>query len=579
MPTVWDQFSDPVEADDWDAISAPVESQPAGDRKPLRELDPSEYDPSSPEYQEKYGATSTMGGAEKLRAGFGKAFVDLGRGAAQFGAGVADFVAPRQQTLSDLITADGESRDPSRVAEMRRQVEESRRLDAELMKSGSAKVGNLLGNVAATIPALAIPGANTVAGAGVVGAGLGLLQPSTSTKETLTNTAIGGAAGATAQYLGNKVAQWAGNRLSQRATAAATAKDLNAVRDATLKEAQSAGYVVPPSTTNPTVTNRVIEGVSGKAQTQQASALRNQQVTNRLVRQELGLSETAQITKETLNGVRSKAGAVYKAIAGAGDIAADSQYLDDLASIAQSIDDVAKDFPDLNLNNNAEIDNLVTGMLQDKFSAKSAIELTKQLRKSASGNLSGANAADPAKRALGYAQREAADAVEGQLIRHLEASGKGALAKQFDASRKLIAKTYSVESALNEGTGNVVATKLSAQLARNKPLSGNLELIAKFGQAFGKAAKEVTDSPGVSALDAMFGVAGGATLNPALVALPVARVATRGAITNPTINRILGTPSYAPGAIGSGVLKSAGKVGKYGSLPAAAELLAVQGRQ
>jgi len=55
--------------------------------------------------------------------------------------------------------------------------------------------GNLTGAVANTLPAAFIPGANTVAGATAIGAGLGFLQPSTSTRETLINTGIGGAAG------------------------------------------------------------------------------------------------------------------------------------------------------------------------------------------------------------------------------------------------------------------------------------------------------------------------------------------------------------------------------------------------
>jgi hypothetical protein len=489
-----------------------------------------------------------MSGGQKFLAGAGKAFVDLGRGVGQLFGGVS-----------------------------RQDVAQSRALDAPLMRSGSAKAGNIVGNVAATIPAVAIPGANTVVGAGAIGAGLGLLQPSTSTRETITNVGVGGAFGAGSQYLGGKVSQWASRKLGERTARAAANAELNTVRDTTLKEAQSAGYVVPPSTTNPTVTNRLIEGVSGKAATQQAAALKNQQVTNRLIRQDLGLGEAVPLTKGILNALRSKAGAVYKAISGVGEIATDGQYVDDLAAIAQSMDDVSRDFPDLNLNNNEEISKLIDGMLQDKFSAKSAIELTKQLRKSASGNLGGMNAADPAKRALGYAQRDAAAAVEDQLIRHLEATGKGELGKALDESRKLIAKTYSVESALNEGTGNIVATNLSAQLKKGKPLSGNLELVARFGQAFGKAAKEVTDSPGVSALDAMFGVAGGATLNPAFMALPVARVATRSAITNPSINRWMASPNYGPGSIGQGVLKTSRTLGAYGAIPAAS--LAVQGGQ
>lgn len=498
-----------------------------------RAENPATFDPG---YQ--YSPTSGMGGFQRFFAGAGKAMADLGRGVRQ---------------LSAEATGVGGDR-------LRTQYDQQRVQDSPLMQSGAAKAGNVVGGIATAAPAMFVPGANTVAGAGLVGGVYGALQPVGTEDSRTMNAAVGGATGAAAQYLGGKVSNWASKKLSQRAAKAASEQSQNAVRDAALKEAQKAGYVVPPSTTNPTATNRMIEGVAGKAATQQAASVKNQKVTNALVRKSLGLGTDAPLTKETLNAVRSKAGGVYKAIQSAGDIVADSQYVDDLAAIAQSIDDVAKDFPDLNLNNNEQISALVDGLMQDKFSTKSAIELTKQLRKSASGNLSGINAADPAKRALGYAQRDAAAAVEDQMIRHLEASGKKPLADAFDGARKLIAKTYSVESALNESTGNVVATQLGAQLKRGKPLSGELELVAKFARSFDKAAQEIKTSPGVSALDAMFatvGAVGGATVNPAFVALPAARIGTRAAITSPFLNSRLATPNYAPGKSGQMLLRSA----------------------
>jgi hypothetical protein len=64
------------------------------------------------------------------------------------------------------------------------------------MATGAGIAGDITGSIAAALPTAFIPGANTVAGAGAIGAGLGFLQPSTSTMETLANTGIGGAAGA-----------------------------------------------------------------------------------------------------------------------------------------------------------------------------------------------------------------------------------------------------------------------------------------------------------------------------------------------------------------------------------------------
>lgn len=525
-------------------------------QRPVDNRGTSQSEPTNP--------TEGMSSWQKILAGMGQAFATTGRGIKQ----TAMNYGARAGQAEGILTPE-ESQGV--IDRGRAEVAESRRLDAPLMATKAGKVGNFAGSIATLLPTMAIPGANTVTGAGVIGATTGLLQPTTSTKETMTNTALGGAAGAAGQAIGQKVAGWAGNRLAARQAAAQTDEAVNAVRDATLKQAKQAGYVVPPTNVNRSVTAAALESASGKYATEAAAAVKNQKITNSLVRQEMGLAKDAPLTVETLKAIRNKAGGVYKAIQATGEVATDSQYIDDLADIAQSIDDVAKDFPDLNLSANAEITKLVDGMLKDKFSAKSAIELTKQLRKSASGNLSGINAADPAKRALGMAQRDAAAAVEDQLTRHLEATGKGELARQFDESRKLIAKTYSVEAALNPGTGNVVAKNLATQLKKGKPLSGNFETIAKFAQSFPKAMQEITDSKGTSKLTAVFSGGGAAAalasgnvpLAATLASVPAASYGVRQGILSKAGQSMLATPSYAPNALGTAALKNANRLGRY----------------
>lgn len=116
-----------------------------------------EYDTGAPD------PTEGMNEGEKFRSGMGKAFTDLARGAGQY-VGLVD----------------------------RADVAESRKLDSPLMKTGAGLSGNIAGNVAALLPTAMIPGANTYTGAATIGAISGALQPSTSTGETLTNTALGG---------------------------------------------------------------------------------------------------------------------------------------------------------------------------------------------------------------------------------------------------------------------------------------------------------------------------------------------------------------------------------------------------
>ncbi len=535
MPPPWERYAQ-QSAGPWTRYQ-----QPEASAASLAASDPGEYDPSSPEFKEKYGPTAARGGilttADEYRdvlAGAGKAFVDLGRGAGQ---------------MLGLVSNED--------------VQASRELDRPLMETGAGKVGNVVGGIAATAPALAIPGANTVAGAGAIGAAYGLLQPATSGKERAINTAVGGATGAGAQYVGQKIANYLGTRIANKTAKAATEQSQNAVRDATLAEARKAGYVVPPSTTNPTAFNRLAEGVSGKAATQQAAALRNQAVTNRLIRKDLGLGENAPITKESLEGLRKHAGNIYKAVKSAGEVVADSQYLDDLARLTESVDEVARDFPDANVAAGKEINELVDTLLRDKFNAGSAVEYTKQLRYAASANL--AHGADPTRRALGLAQRDAAGALEEMVFRHLKQTGRGQLADRFEKARVLIAKTYTVEGALNPATGNVVATSLGRELKRGKPLTGGIATAAKFAQAFPKAAREITESPGVSAVDALVGGVGAATVNPGMIALPAGRIGARAGVLSKPYQSAMGTPSYKPGV---GVLKAGKAVAERAALPA-----------
>ena len=523
MPTVNIQgvgtvnFPDSMSAAD---IQAAIETDILPKQRPnLKAQNPAEYDTDSPEYQAKYGPQAVSTG-ENLAAGAGKAVMDLAQGAGQY-LGITD----------------------------RADVAATRERDAPLMSTTAGKVGAVAGGVASAVPALMIPGANTVAGAGLVGAAYGALQPSESTKETLTNTAVGGVMGAGGQYVGGKVSGYLSRKLASRAASRAATAQANAGRDATVAAGREAGYVIPPSSVNPSAVNRGIEGLSGKIATQQAAAIKNQAVTDALAKADLGIANDAALNRGTLEVIRKQAGEAYKAVKGAGAIITDGQYLDDLTKLANSVDEVAKDFPDANVGANQDITKLVDSLLRDKFDSSSAVAYLKQLRKAASGNMSGVNAADPSKRALGMAQRQAAEALEDQVIRHLQSSGLGDVAENFDKARTLIAKTYSVEAALKGSSVN--AQKLAQQLSKRKPLSGGLATAAKMADEFPAAMAVPKGSP-VSALDALVGVGGPLTGNPALMLYPVGRSVARGTVLSQAGQNAMLAPST--GVAGDSVL-------------------------
>lgn len=120
--------------------------------------------------------TEGMSGTDKFMAGIGKGMTDVGRGLGQMVGAV--------------------SRDD---------VAQSRKRDEALMATGAGKAGAITGTVASLLPTALIPGANTMAGAAMIGAGTGLAAPSASTGETIQNTALGGVLGPAALGIGRVI--------------------------------------------------------------------------------------------------------------------------------------------------------------------------------------------------------------------------------------------------------------------------------------------------------------------------------------------------------------------------------------
>lgn len=110
--------------------------------------------------------TQGMSRTDKFLAGAGKGMTDVARGVGQV-LGLVD-----QQAIDD-----------------------AKRRDAPLMDSGAGMAGNITGAVAATYPLARIPGANTLAGAALIGTASGALEPVASDESRLAKTLMGGAAG------------------------------------------------------------------------------------------------------------------------------------------------------------------------------------------------------------------------------------------------------------------------------------------------------------------------------------------------------------------------------------------------
>ncbi len=439
--------------------------------------------------------TQGMSGLQKFTAGAGKAVSDTLQGAGQM-VGLTD----------------------------RADVAETRRLDAPLMDSTAGKIGNFAGNVGVMAPAV-LAGGLTIPTAAAVGAGMGLVQPSTSTKETVINTLAGGAGGAAGQAIGNKLASLAQSGTAKTAAINAT----NAPKMTTARNASNLGYVIPPDDLNAGFVTKAASGLSGKIKTAQEASARNQAVTNDLARAAIGIKNGEQITPQALNKIRTAAGNAYDAVGSAGTINPTAAYTAELDSIAAPYVKASQGFP------NAKPDPVIAAIDEIRstaFDAGSAIEKIKLLRASAD------KAYATGDKGTGKALKAGAEALENAIDTHLTATGAPAdMLKNFRQARQLIAKTYTVQKGLNATTGDVSAGVLGKQLEKGRPLSGELRQIAEVNQAFPKATQSLKETP--KATSPLDWAAGGITSAGSGSPLPMLMVGARPLARNALLSNLV----------------------------------------
>jgi hypothetical protein len=381
--------------------------------------------------------------------------------------------------------------------------------------------------------ATGLPGlaARTAGGAITGGAAAGLVDPD----QAGMGAVIGGALPGVAQgagMLGRKVGE----------TLRGPAQSADMVQ--AIQQARGAGYVIPPTQANPTLGNRIIEGMSGKLTTAQNASAKNQAVTGKLAAEALGLPGDTKLTPDVLKTVRQQAGQAFESLRQTGMVQADQTYDQALNAIIAKYQGAAGGFPGLA---KPEVESLVTTLRQPIFSADSAVDAVRVLREKADA------AYGAGDKGLGKAIKEAAKALEDQMERHLSATGQpAAVLDDFRKARQLIAKTYTVEKALNPATGAVDARTLAAQLKKGAPLSGDLKTAAEFAARFPKASQTVEGMgslPQTSPLDWVpAGALSMATSNPLMMLGVGARPAARALALSPVVqNRLV--QSQAPNAL------------------------------
>lgn len=252
---------------------------------------------------------------------------------------------------------------------------------------------------------------------------------------------------------------------------------------ATFLRSSEAGYVIPPSQMKPSWGMRALESISGKAETANVASMKNQEVTNKLARQSLGLAPEVPLSKESMKSYRrAQHGMGYDPVRDVGIINLGKSF-------NTSLDDIIKANTgegSIPAAENKQVTELVNSYKTKDLTfvnSSDLVDAIRVLRENAD------EAFGKGETALGKANRKIASTYEDALDNALQQFKQPELLQNYRNARQNIAKSFTVGDAIKEGSGNVDAKKLAAALQKEKPLSGELETAARFGNVFRQSAK------------------------------------------------------------------------------------------
>ena len=313
------------------------------------------------------------------------------------------------------------------------------------------------------------------------------------------------------------------------------------------------GATLPPTQVNPSMINRIIEGISGKQQTSQIASVKNQQLINEQARKALNLAPDVEITPQVLQQFRAEKGLAYDALRSNPTYYADKQFFADLNKETARLQSMKS------LDVGTEL-KLLNNLKQMNFNGDELVESIKRLRDSAQTNSSPlANARD---KDLGRAQKFAAQQLEALAERNLTNFNQPDVMKNFQQARQDIAKSYTIEKALNATTGNVSGADLGNLARQGKIVPAELQTLANAAGAYPTAFQNVArigSVPGFSPLDiGTAGIASAAAGNPSVML---------SAATRPTLRSLAVSPMYQRNMLPSSQVQAPGLLNQITSNP------------
>ena len=434
-----------------------------------------------------------------------------------------------------------------RERELQNIINENAIKDKAVLDTWTGTAGNITATALPALAAMFVPGGQTYTGMAIAGGLLGATQPTTSKDETLgtedqsrvLSTALGTGGGIVGKFGGDKLAKFLSNRVATNQANLNKLQIANQVRDTTVKNAQDLGYVLPPSQVNKgSTTQKIIEGVGGKIQTSQQASLKNQIVTNNVVKKALNIADDEPLTIKAIDDIISNSSKVYDDISKLGTFKIDSKFT---SNISKSIDDYKKVIEQLPDRKIPKLDSLIKTLdTMEEIDASNIIVLVKALQKENKALWKSTD--DVSKLMQAKVQSSLADDLLdliGRNIDNIEGVDKSII-DTFKNNRVIIAKAHAVRNAFNSETGDVSA----GLLAKNKYLTDELKTIADAYNLSPKSFQVITDSKGVSFADFGIGLGASAIMgSPVGMATTMIRPVARAGMLNPTYQRAI-RPNY-----------------------------------
>ena len=423
---------------------------------------------------------------------------------------------------------------PEQQAENEAALAEARRLDAPLMDTVGGNVGNIAGDMVAFAPTAAIPGANTVVGAGLLGGLMGAAGPTIGDESRVDNAMTDALLSAGTQKGMNLL----GNRLRNVAEEYADRQHANRDTRRVVKEAVDAGIKLDPAATTERrgLLTDIARGWSGKTRTQFKMRDANQQTFNNLAKEELGIPETEELSKDLLKAVGREFGEQQKKIVETiPDIDHTEAFDRRLSEIFRKYQSRISENPS---EANKEIDRLREFYGETpKFNTENTLDRISELRYEAADLYKATGDVGGMKRSRAQMKRDLADALEDMVEENLEKSDAPGL-ERYRELRKKVAQSHAVSDAL-EG-GNVDAMKLRKRTG----LTGNLKQIAEVADRFPAVSKRPTEgTEAFSVTDLGVGGASMAAGTPSLAAAIALRpLVLKGLLSDPIQRRTVLSP-------------------------------------